>query len=164
MMNSAHQVQVDVYGAISVPERVYRNTPECLNFRGSVPRDQLFAAFDSADALVFPTLSDGFGMVVTEAFARGLPVITTPRAGAADLVTHAHNGLVIAPADARALAEAIGWCLDNRTLLAAMRQSALDTARTWQWSDYRRALRAAVSGAPIDTPSSRNMFEPGSGV
>ena len=44
---------------------------------GSVPQPELFGAFEEADVLVFPTLADGFGMVVTEAFSRGLPVIAT---------------------------------------------------------------------------------------
>lgn len=158
MLGSTRHFQVDVYGAVVVPERAYSPKPSSLQFHGSVPRDQLFAAFDTSDALIFPTLSDGFGMVVTEAFARGLPVITTPRAGASDLLKPMQNGLLVAPADARALADTIMWCLDNREALAAMRQPALDAARSWQWSDYRRALRAAVDGQPFETPAGRSAI------
>ena len=93
--------------------------------------------------LVFPTLSDGFGMVVTEAMAHGLPVITTDKAGAADLVSP-DNGLIVPAADPRALADALQWCLDNRERLHAMRFHALDTARRRQWPDYRRDLIAAL--------------------
>jgi glycosyltransferase involved in cell wall biosynthesis len=105
----------------------------------------LFAALDRADVLVFPTLSDGFGMVVTEAFSRGLPVITTNQAGASDLLDHGRNGLIIEAGDSAAIAGALKWCLDNRAALAAMREPALETAKGWQWSDYRRALIEAVA-------------------
>lgn len=135
----------DVYGAIAVPERLWRPVPRSFTFHGSVPRSELFAALDKADVLVFPTLSDGFGMVVTEAFSRGIPVITTDQAGASDLVQHGHNGLIIDAADPAAIADALKWCLDNRASLAAMRGPALETAKSWQWSDYRRALIGVVA-------------------
>lgn len=137
---------LDIYGAVTVPSRVWEPAPPGLRFHGSVVRAQLFAAFDEADVLVFPTLADGFGMVVTEAFARGLPVITTDRAGASDLVRHGENGLVIPAGDPEALADALTWCIENRAALAGMRQEALTTARGWQWSDYRRSLFDAVTG------------------
>jgi glycosyltransferase involved in cell wall biosynthesis len=138
-------VQADVFGAVTVPERVWKSAPRSITFHGSVARSTLFDAFDSADVLVFPTLSDGFGMVVTEAFARGLPVITTDQAGASDLVIHEHNGLIVPAGDAVALAGAMRWCMNNRERLAMMRYAALETARKWQWSDYRRALIGAVA-------------------
>src|SRR5262249_15146029 len=108
----------------------------------------------SADVLVFPTLSDGFGMVLTEAMAHGLPVITTDQAGAADLVTP-DNGLVVAAADPRALADALEWCLHHRERLYAIRCHALETSRRRQWSDFRRDLIAA-----LDTGLRRAGYSP----
>ena len=136
---------LEAYGAIDLPQQLLEHTPEGLSFRGSIPQGQLLNVFEAADVLVFPTLSDGFGMVVTEAFSRGLPVITTEQAGAADLVRHGENGLIVPAGDAAALADALRWCLDNRQRLYEMRFAALETARGWQWSDYRRGLREAVA-------------------
>ena len=51
-------------------------------------------------------------MVLTEAFACGLPVITIDQAGASDLVRHGENGLIVPAGDALALR--VHWCLDNR--------------------------------------------------
>jgi len=116
-----------------------------MQFHGSVARPELFEAFEAADVLMFPTLSDGFGMVVTEAFARGLPVITTDQAGASDLVEHEKNGLIIPAGDPESVRRALNWCLENRERLGEMRCAALASAKGWQWSDYRRALIDAVS-------------------
>lgn len=137
--------QLDVYGACVLPERMLNPAPKGVQFHGSVPRPVLFDAFDRSDVLIFPTLSDGFGMVVTEAFARGLPVITTDQAGAADLVVHRKNGIIIPAGAAEPIAAALEWCLGTRPQLREMRQAALDTARRWQWSDYRAALIEAVA-------------------
>ena len=91
-----------------------------------------------------PTLSDGFGLAVTEALSRATPVIVTDQAGAADLIEDGRNGLIIPAGDVEALARALAWCADNRTALRAMRVEALESARRRQWSDYRRELMAAM--------------------
>jgi glycosyltransferase involved in cell wall biosynthesis len=133
-----------VYGSVEMPYRVLHPVPPDLEFRASVPQPELLAAMERADVLVFPTLADGFGMVVSEALSRGLPVIVTHEAGASDLIEHGKNGLVIPAGDASALKDALQWCLDNRAALARMRDAALATARANQWSDYRARLRRAV--------------------
>ncbi len=142
----ARDAVADIYGAVTLPARMVDPLPPGIAFHGSVVRSTLFDAFEAADVLMFPTLSDGFGMVVTEAFARGLPVITTNQAGASDFVRHGENGLVISAGDTAAIGDALRWCLDHRPALAAMRGAALETAKTWQWSDYRAALFDTVQG------------------
>ena len=133
-----------VFGAVDLPQRMLVDLPAGIEFRGSVAQPELFAAYDASDVLVFPTLSDGFGMVVTEALSRGLPVITTDQAGAADLIEHGRNGLIIPAADPEALKNAFEWCLDNRERLSGMRQAALATAVRHQWADFRESLRTAL--------------------
>lgn len=132
--------RLQIYGAVTLPARLLAPLPEGVTLVGSVPREELLDRMALADALIFPTLCDGFGMVATEAWSRGLPVITTDRAGAADLLNPGVNGLLIRPGDAAAIGAAIAWCLDHRAELASMREGALATAARWQWSDYRRAL------------------------
>jgi len=145
-LNAGRAAQLDIYGAIAVPERLLARAGSGITFHGSVARPELFRAFEAADVLVFPTLSDGFGMVVTEAMAHGLPVIATTEAGAADLVTP-ESGLIVPAANAQALADALQWCLDNRLAISAMRHGALAMARQRQWADYRRELVAGLGPA-----------------
>ena len=144
-LRAGNRARARVYGKINLPERVLRPLPEGLELVGHVPQKELLTAFAQADVLAFPTLSDGFGSVVLEAFSCGLPVITTRSAGASEFITHGLNGLVIPAADARALTDALRWCLDNRDALYRMRFAALDTARRWQWPDYRRMLIAKIT-------------------
>jgi len=97
-----------------------------------------------SDLLLFPTLCDGFGMVATEAWSQGLPVLTTSHAGAADLLQPGENGLIVSPADSRALVVQLQWCLSHRRELRRMRAAAHATAAGWQWTDYRRTLAATI--------------------
>jgi len=121
--------------------------PDGIEFGGPVSRAELMEQYRQADALVFPTLCDGFGMVVTEAWSRGLPVITTNRAGAADLLKPNVNGLLVQAGDAGAIEESLAWAVSHRADLAAMREQALLTAAGWQWSDYRSALAGVLRAA-----------------
>lgn len=139
-LNPGKAAKLQILGAMGLPEALLRNIPESISMSGTVPRSELYSIYQQADVLVFPTLCDGFGMVVTEAFAHGLPVITTDRAGAADLVEHGVNGLIVPAGDADAIAEVMDWCITHPTELKQMRKAALATAAKWQWSDYRQSL------------------------
>ena len=134
------QARLTVFGTIALPNRVLRPLPEGIELGGILPRSELLRRYAACDALVFPTLCDGWGMVVTEAWSRGLPVITTDRAGASDFLKAGQNGLLVRAGDAQAIAEALDWCLSHREQLRAMREASLATAQGWQWADYRRRL------------------------
>jgi glycosyltransferase involved in cell wall biosynthesis len=135
---------LQIFGANNLPGRLIADRVSSMEFFSTIPRAALFERYRAADVLVFPTLCDGFGMVITEAFAQGLPVITTTRAGAAELVRHGENGLIVTPGDSEALAQALEWCLINRAELKIMRKAALETAARWQWGDYRQRLARVV--------------------
>ena len=138
--NFGQHARLRIHGAITLPDSLLNPLPEGVEIGGSIPRDQLMEVYRQSDALIFPTLCDGFGMVATEAWSRGLPVITTDCAGAADLLKPHQNGLLIPAGSTEAIAEVVTWCLDHRAELRAMREASLATAAGWQWSDYRRSL------------------------
>ncbi|MBI3885670.1 MAG: glycosyltransferase family 4 protein [Opitutae bacterium] len=150
--NLGRHARLFVFGAVELPARVLRPLPDGVELRGSIPRAELMAHYRASDALIFPTLCDGFGMVATEAWSQGLPVITTDRAGAADLVQPQRNGLLIPAGNAAAIRESIEWCLAHRAELRAMREASLATAARWQWSDYRRALATVLRAAGFFPP------------
>jgi glycosyltransferase involved in cell wall biosynthesis len=141
------RARLDIFGTWSLPERFRKDLPSSVRVHGAVPQAELFRRYTEADVLVFPTLCDGFGMVVTEAFAHGLPVITTDRAGAADLVRDGENGFVVRGADVAQLTASMRWCIDHRAELSSMRTNALQTAASRPWAAYRAGLAAAIAGA-----------------
>ncbi len=138
-----------VFGAVTLPDRILHPLPQGIELCGSIPRDELMQHYAHSDALLFPTLCDGFGMVATEAWSRGVPVLTTDRAGAADLLQPDINGRLLAAGSSTAVVEAIEWCLSHRETLHAMREAAWQTAARWQWSDYRLALRQVLTTAGL---------------
>ncbi|HEY9721950.1 MAG TPA: glycosyltransferase family 4 protein [Oscillatoriaceae cyanobacterium] len=91
--------------------------------------------FAAADAFVFPTRYEPFGMVVTEAMAAGLPVVTTRQAGAAEVITEGGDGYLIDdPDDARAIAGRIDALFEDDDRRVAMGRAARKTAARYDWN------------------------------
>ncbi|HEX2391293.1 MAG TPA: glycosyltransferase family 4 protein, partial [Solirubrobacterales bacterium] len=79
---------------------------DAIDARGRVSGDALWTALHQADVLCAPSLSgESFGMVLTEAFAAGTPVIASNIAGYNDVVSNGHDGMLVPPADPQRLAE-----------------------------------------------------------
>jgi glycosyltransferase involved in cell wall biosynthesis len=92
--------------------------------------------FAAADAFVFPTRYEPFGMVITEAMAAALPVVTTASAGASEVITPGVDGLVLQdPDDADALALALDDLLADPARRSAMGAAAREAAKRVDW-DY----------------------------
>lgn len=138
--------RLDVYGSIALPERAMTPLPPGIHLQGTRSRQEVLDALAPSEALLFPTLCDGYGMVVAEAWSRGVPVLTTERAGAAERLEEGKNGRLFVAGDIESLLETIRWAARNREALHAMRPAARATAAAWQWADYRAALRRETLG------------------
>ena len=79
----------------------------------------------AADAFVFPTIDDGFGMALLEAMAHGLPTVTTTHCGAAELFTPDHDLIIVPAQDAEKLAHAIQRLYTSPDLRHRLRAGAL---------------------------------------
>jgi glycosyltransferase involved in cell wall biosynthesis len=112
---------------------------------GAVPRVRLFELMKEADLFVFPSLAEGFGLVIGEAMSCGVPVLTTTNTGGPELITDGREGWCVPAHDAGALAERIEWAYSNRDELYEMGRRARSRAEQWTWADYRRKLARELS-------------------
>jgi glycosyltransferase involved in cell wall biosynthesis len=118
---------------------------EDVVFAGSHDGDALPPLYAAADAFVFPTLGDPFGMVVLEAMACGLPVISTSAAGEiADRIDEGVNGFVVPPADAEALRERMGLLARDPSLRSRMGDAARATVAGQSPAVWAEAFEEAV--------------------
>lgn len=139
--------ELDVYGSVSLPEGVKIRDLEGVKWHGPVARERVLEAFRQADLLVFPTLCDGFGLVVAEALSQGLPVVTTRQAGAADLIREGENGFLVEAGSAEALRAKLEEILGQRQALGKMRAACLKTAQENSRAKYQRVLIERIEGA-----------------
>jgi len=110
---------------------------------GAVGPDKLAQLYDEANLFVMPSLYEGYGMVLTEALARGLPIVTTLSGAGAEALPDA-AALKVPPGDAAALAKALARLIDapaeRRQRADAAWAAAGDLPR---WSETARIVAEA---------------------
>jgi len=120
-------------------------SPDCL-WIGPVSSRQLRSLYHKADVFVFPTNFEGRALVVGEALASGLPVLTTSASGADDMVDES-CGRIVAADDLDALVESLRWFNNNRECLPGLSRAARSNVERCTWDQYRG--RVAQSVAPF---------------
>ena len=122
---------------------------DSIDCRGRVSGDALWNALHEADVLCAPSLSgESFGMVLTEAFAAGTPVIASNIAGYNDVVSNGVDGVLVPPADPQRLAEELQRAHHEPDRLREMGRAARRSAERYAWPHvtdqvtevYERAL------------------------
>ncbi len=110
----------------------------------SLPHDAILELMREQDVLVFPSLFEGFGLVVTEAMSQGVPVITTERTCGPDIIANGENGWLIKAGSS----EEIEWVFDdiltNPQKLKEFGQAARKKAASRPWSQYGKELNDKI--------------------
>jgi glycosyltransferase involved in cell wall biosynthesis len=110
----------------------------------SLPHENVLEEMRAHDVLVFPSLFEGFGLVITEAMSQGTPVITTERTAGLDLITHGKNGWLIKAGSTEALVQQLEELIKNPAAVRAAGIEACRTAAARPWSVYGRELAATI--------------------
>ncbi|MEO6731462.1 MAG: glycosyltransferase family 4 protein [Ferruginibacter sp.] len=110
----------------------------------SLPHHEILQIMREHDVLVFPSLFDGFGMVITEAMSQGTPVIASYNSAGPDLIEHGKNGWLVETGSAIALLEVIENLVKHPELIGKAGIGAMETARMRPWSIFQQELSDAI--------------------
>jgi glycosyltransferase involved in cell wall biosynthesis len=135
------QIELTVCGRVVDDLSLFKRYDGYLRIRPSVSLVDLLAEYRASDLFVFPSLAEGFGHVLLEAMACGVPVLSTARTAAVDLIDDGREGFIVEPGSADVLAERIEWSLLHRRDLVAMGQVARAKAETFTWARFRQRVR-----------------------
>lgn len=132
--------------------------PEGVETTGVLKGAALAEEYRRADIFVLPSVEDGFGLVVSEAMAAGLPVVVSENAGSADLVEENVNGFVVLARDVEQLADRIELLVQDGDLRQRMGRAARQSVQRRTWNAYGAELLEVATGmvSPIrsDSPGS----------
>jgi glycosyltransferase involved in cell wall biosynthesis len=110
-----------------------------------VARSELAARYAAADLCAFPTLGDGFGLVIQESMCCGTPVVTTPCGGGPECITDGVDGWIVPARDVGALVDRLRAAAADREALFATGRAARARAERWTWKDAGAALARALT-------------------
>jgi len=113
--------------------------PENIRVRPVVAAERMQELYAEHDILLIPSLLEGLPSVLLEAMAGGMQVTTTETCGMPDVVEHEHNGMLIAPADGKAIEDSVLSAAESAELRKRLGCAARETTRRYRWE--RSALR-----------------------
>ena len=116
-----------------------------VSYISTLPHDEILNLMAVHDLLLFPSLFEGFGLVVTEAMSQGTPVITTDRTCGPDVMTHGKDGWIVEAGTAIPIRELIEIFIANPILLEQVGRAARQTAMNRPWSCYEKELAQSVA-------------------
>ncbi len=114
------------------------------NYIPYLPNNEILKLMWQSDLFVFPSLFEGFGLVITEAMSQGTPVITTDRTAGPDLINNGENGWIIEAGSTISLKRAIENILTTPRLLEEAGKAARESASQRPWKVYGRELAEAL--------------------
>lgn len=130
-----------------------------IDLRGRVSGEQLWAELHEADVLCAPSLAgESFGMVLTEAFAAGTPVVASAIAGYSDVVEDGVDGMLVPPGDPQRLAEELQRIHHEPERLAAMGEAARRSAQRYAWPRVADQVTGVYEQA-LEAPAPRGAGE-----
>lgn len=106
----------------------------------SLPHNEVLQEMQQHDVLVFPSLCDGFGLVILEAMSRGIPVIASTNCGGPDVITDGEDGYIVPIRSHDAIAEKLELLANDRGHLERMKAAALAKAKQLSWERYQSML------------------------
>jgi glycosyltransferase involved in cell wall biosynthesis len=120
----------------------YRGMPNLI-LPGRLPHDKVLEWFARSSVFVLPSIEDGFGLVLMEAQACGLPVIATENTGGPDIIDNGRNGYLVPIRSPQMIAEKFVELHSNPALVASMRENALKMAQDVKgWDGFSHAMVA----------------------
>jgi glycosyltransferase involved in cell wall biosynthesis len=132
---------------------------ERIRLTGRLDQAAVVEEMHRAHVLVLPSVFEGFGLVIAEAMATGMPVIASTHSAGPDVIREGIDGFVLEPDDVDGLAERLNRLQSDRRQAVEMGLRAAERAREFSWEAHAERVRAI-----LETESrSRSMHTPPAG-
>ncbi|MBQ0060659.1 MAG: glycosyltransferase family 4 protein [Bacteroidales bacterium] len=129
----------DVEGCAALKQEISK-----VNYISSLSHDKVLELMAESDVLLFPSLFEGFGLVITEAMSQGTPVITTDRTCGPDIITDGMDGWIVETGSAQPIIKVLNNIISEPAQLMSIGRAAMDTASKRPWSKYEAELAESV--------------------
>lgn len=146
ILKPGKDIELHIIGGIQGSGEQLKEYNGLFTYHSPVSQSELFSKFREYDALVLPTIFEGFGLVIVEAMAAGLPVITTPNSMGPEVISPDNNGYIVPIRDINALANAIQLLREKSDEeFLEMRRSARSAALNFSWDQYSINLKNLIA-------------------
>ena len=109
--------------------------------------DKILKLMSESDIFIMPSLSDGFGLVITESMSQGTPVITTDRTCGPDIITDGKDGWIVNAANSVEIKKLLVELKENKEEIIRVGKNARETAKKRPWNIYQSDVVNAINNA-----------------
>jgi len=137
--------ELHIIGNIQGNGEAFKKYSDFYNYSSGIPQSELFQKYQDYDILVLPTIFEGFGLVIPEAMAAGLPVITTSHSFGAEIIEHRKNGSIVPIRDVESLANEIMFYAQlSDEEFNLIRHRAIATAKNYDRDNFRNRIKIVI--------------------
>lgn len=117
-----------------------------VNFHGFIPQEEKEQILKTSQLFVFPSLLEGYGMVLREAMAYGLPIVCFNNSAMPYLIKNGKNGLLVENKNSEKFASAISNIIENNEMRKSLSQGAYDTTtQAFTQEQYEKLIESEMS-------------------
>lgn len=144
---SSSQLQLQLLGPLPADPTPLIEWKQWYTYLGRTDQSGVARFMQQADILVLPSVFEGFGLVIVEAMATGLPVIASTHSCGPEVIEEGVSGFVIQHDDVDALADKLSWCARHRHELLDMGAEAMKRAQQFSWTAHTDQLQYILTQA-----------------
>ena len=115
-----------------------------FQYLGRLDQHEVVREMHKAHVLVLPSVFEGFGLVIPEAMATGMPVVTSMNSIGPEIIREGRDGFVLAPDDTEGLAAKLDWLASHREEACEMGREAAEQAKAMSWEVHGKRLREVL--------------------
>ena len=147
-LNSA-QIELQLLGPLPADESALNEWNKWYRYLGRTDQNGVVRLMKEADVLVLPSVFEGFGLVIVEAMATGMPAIASTHSCGPEVIREGVDGFVLEPDDVSGLANKLEWCATHREELVEMGRCARERALEFSWSAHADRLHDLLGTLPV---------------
>jgi len=141
----ADKVELTIVGQEPVKDcKILYQNLENHRWISALSHSEILKTMRNNDILIFPSLFEGFGLVITEAMSQGTPVITTNRTCGADLIENDIDGWIVPAGSSDAIVDRVNKILNDPSCLERVGKMAMRKAKTRPWNVYGEEMVDAI--------------------
>ena len=119
---------------------LYKPYEKYVNFLGRVSFDKIPEKYGINHIFIFPSMGDGFGLVILEALSSGLPVIASRNCLGPDIIQDGYNGFLVDAGETGQLVDKIKWFYEHMEQLPQFQENAIESVKQMTWENYEDNL------------------------
>jgi alpha-maltose-1-phosphate synthase len=134
-------IELILAGPMGASERPLAQYRGMFQYVGRLDQKAVVEEMHKAHVLVLPSVFEGFGLVIPEAMATGMPVIASTHSIGPEIIREGREGFVLEPDDVDGLATKIEWMATNREVVCSMGRDAAERAKEMSWEAHAERTR-----------------------